>query len=416
MKKSIISIFALAAIISIAGAYYYQQQHKQITLQESPDSPLPPPAPAGATESANIPPGQPPMADNAISRATGLDEATGEMGWFYTRFGYSTWFEEGKFNVKSFTEAEYNNLIYASLAGNESATLALKLTLLKHFKANPDDPEYKTFKDKLWSKEFLQRVPRLEYLVDALPDELMDDKEFVSEILKKNGAFLKFASERLRADKVVVLQAIAQDPLPLEFASDVIRSDREFASKALERGSHGLCYLSDELRSDKKFVETYISRDKYALRCLSDKLLSDKRYVLELIEKKNLPLRDVKGRLSDDKDVVIAALKNDPKFYFSASERLQNDPSILPIIRAYVLTPSAQIYSGLPEKLRGDREVMKKVVARSCGLLESAAPEIKDDDEIVGIAYSVNQRCLRYASERLKKEMGYTENQDGEAD
>jgi len=39
VKKNIISVFALVALITIAGAYYYQQQHKQTTTQESPDSP-----------------------------------------------------------------------------------------------------------------------------------------------------------------------------------------------------------------------------------------------------------------------------------------------------------------------------------------------------------------------------------------
>lgn len=407
MKRTIANIVAIAAIGGLIVVYYYYQGNKKSPSQDLSGHQAT--MPEAATD---------PVAPNQNSAATpliaetqaGQEGVSSDMQWFYTRFGYSTWFDEAKFNVKTFTVAEYNNLIAAAGTGNESATIALKLTILKYLKTNPDDSEYETLKAKLLSKEFYLGIPRLELMIDALPDELMDNKEFVTEIVAKNGSFLKFASERLRTDKDIVFEAIARYPYAMEFASDKLKGDREFAEKVMDKNARALCYLSDELRSDKAFVERYISIDKKILRCLSDKLLADKPYVLELIAKKNIPLGIVKGNLSDDKDVALAVLKKNPEQYASASQRIQNDPNVLPIIRAYLLSTTSPVYAPLPEKLRGDREVIKKLLPQSCTPLESAAPEIKDDEEIVGI----NPNCIRFASQRLRGSTGDSESREGD--
>jgi|GEM_PF-569828 len=424
MTQKTANIIAVLAMLSLATGYYLVQYRKSgATMSQSAVATATVTSQPSAEKTAWTP-GQIPSGDS-LSLITGetasqtatpgegqLDQPEG-MEWFYKRFGSSTWFAEGTFNVKSFTSQEYETLIAAALKGNESATIALKLSILKYLKENPKDAEFKALREKLYSEEFLKTVPLFGYLAEMLPDELLDNKDLVSEVLKKNGAFLKFASERLRADKDVVLEAVANQAYPMEFASDKLKGDRGFAKKVLENDSGGLCYLSEELRSDKRFVEQYLAED--TMRCLSNKLLGDKSYILELVAKMRVPLGLVKDGLRDDKDVVMATLKRSPADYPFASERLQNDPDILPIVRAYLLT-SWQIYSDLPKKLRGDREVVKWAVAQNCNLLESATPELKDDKEIVRIAFAKNRRCLQYASERLKKEMENTENHDGEAD
>ena len=332
MTKKTANIIAVLAMLGMVTGYYLIQYRKSAgttfqpaTATATADAISQPLAEKTAGTAGPIPSGDSlslitgETASQTATPAEGeLDRPEG-MDWFYKRFGSSTWFAEGTFNVKSFTPQEYDALIAAALQGNESATIALKLSILKHLKDNPDDVEYKTLKDKVWAKDFLLSAPRFDILADTLPDEMMDDNEFVSKILKKNGRYLKFASERLRGDKKIVLEAVAQSVDSLEFASDKLKGDKEFAEKALEKETRGLCYLSEELRSDRKFVETYISRRSQAVHCLSAKLL-------------------------DDKAVMEVALKNNPEYYRYASQRVQNDPDILPIIRKYQLSTGSPLY------------------------------------------------------------------------
>lgn len=368
MTQKSANIIAGLVILGLATGYYLVQYRKSgsTTFQ---------PAVASATaEAVNQPmaektPGMagPVPSGDSLSLITGetasqtttpaegeLDRPEG-MDWFYKRFGSSTWFAEGTFNVKSFTSQEYEALIAATLQGNESATIALKLSILKYLKENPKDSEYKALKEKLYSEEFLKTVPRFEYLAEMLPDELLDNKDFATDILTKNPYNLKFFSERLRSDKEIVSRAISNNVYLLELASDAIRNDKAFMKELLQKNPTALNYISDELK--------------------------------------------------EDKDLILPVLKGHPELYYAASPKVQNDPEVLPLIRTFILTGGRGHLRVLPEKLRGDREVVMKAVESNCSLLESAAMELRDDEEVVNKAIARSRHCLQYASSRLREKL-----------
>ena len=54
-----------------------------------------------------------------------------------------------------------------------------------------------------------------------------DNREYVLENVKKEGALIEFASDELRDNKEVILEAINNNPEALEFASDRLKADRE---------------------------------------------------------------------------------------------------------------------------------------------------------------------------------------------
>lgn len=379
MTQKSANIIAGLVILGLATGYYLVQYRKagSTTFQ---------PAVASATsEAVNQPmaektPGMagPVPSGDSLSLITGetasqtttpaegeLDRPEG-MDWFYKRFGSSTWFAEGTFNVKSFTSQEYEALIAATLQGNESATIALKLSILKYLKENPKDSEYKALKEKLYSEEFLKTVPRFEYLAEMLPDELLDNKDFATDILTKNPYNLKLFSERLRSDKEIVARVVSSNVYLLELASDALRNDRAFIKELLSKQPKAINYVSDELKGDK--------------------------------------------------DLILPVLKSNPELYSAASPKVQNDPEVLPLIRNYILVGGYNLPT-LPEKLRADREVVLKALERNCRLLESASMELRDDEEVVNRAIARSRHCLQYASSRLReklKQPGEQEQTEGE--
>lgn len=380
MTQKTANIIAGIAIVGLAAGYYLVQYRKSTgttfqpaTANATADAINQPSAEKTAGIAGPIPSGDSlslitgEVASQTATSAEGeLDRPEG-MDWFYKRFGSSTWFAEGTFNVKSFTPQEYEALIAAALEGNESATIALKLSILKHLKDNPKDTEFVALKEKLYSEDFLKTVPRFEYLADMLPDELLDNRELASDVIGRSPYALKFFSERLRSDKELVTMAIANDPYNLEYASD-------------------------RLRGDKQFIQGVVAKNPAALHRVSDEL-------------------------KNDKSLVLSVLRNNPAVYSAASAKVQNDPEVLPLIRAFLLSGGQRYIQTLPEKLRGDKEVVMAAVERNCSILESASMELRDDEEVVNKAIARSKHCLQYASSRLReklKQPGQTDQQEGE--
>ncbi|MDO8803261.1 MAG: DUF4116 domain-containing protein [Elusimicrobiota bacterium] len=368
MTQKTANIIAVLAIVGLAAGYYLAQYRKSgaapfqpavasttatTISQPSAEKTAGTAGPLPSGDSLSLISGET-ASQTAMSAEGELDRPEG-MEWFYKRFGNSTWFAEGTFNAKSFTPQEYETLIAAALQGNESATVALKLSILKYLIENPKDAEYKAVKEKLYSEEFLKTVPRFEYLAEMLPDELLDNKDFAADILAKNPYNLKFFSERLRSDKEIVSKVISNNIYLLELASDALRNDKAFIKELLLKDPTALSYISDELKGDK--------------------------------------------------DLVLPVLKGHPELYSAASSKVQNDPEVLPLIRTFILTGGRGNVSALPEKLRGDREVVMKAVESNCSLLESASVELRDDEEVVSKAIAHSRYCLQYASSRLREKL-----------
>ena len=69
-----------------------------------------------------------------------------------------------------------------------------------------------------------------------------ENREYVIENVKQEGALLEFASEKLRDDKEVVLEAIHNNPEALEFASDRLKGDREVVYDSVSKVGWTYCY------------------------------------------------------------------------------------------------------------------------------------------------------------------------------
>lgn len=62
-----------------------------------------------------------------------------------------------------------------------------------------------------------------------------DNKEYVLEMVSKQGSLLDLASDRLKNDKEVVMTAINQDGNSLEFASKELKDDKEVVLASIKK-------------------------------------------------------------------------------------------------------------------------------------------------------------------------------------
>ena len=81
--------------------------------------------------------------------------------------------------------------------------------------------------------------------------EKCDDKNYVMDMVSKQGSLLDLASDRLKNDKDVVLEAVRNKGLILKYASHRMRRDKEIVLEAIKQDKRAKEYIaSEELLND----------------------------------------------------------------------------------------------------------------------------------------------------------------------
>ncbi|HEY6095922.1 MAG TPA: hypothetical protein VIU93_13315, partial [Gallionellaceae bacterium] len=136
-------------------------------------------------------------------------DAPGDMQWLYNRFGESTWYDEQKMNMHSFSMDDYRNLMRAAEIGNERAWVALKLTILKHLAENPYDANYAYLKTRLYSPEFMKRILPQSYGGDYF-SLVPYSRELVVEAVSQNVGFASTMPDEFWKDQGIVMLILSQ--------------------------------------------------------------------------------------------------------------------------------------------------------------------------------------------------------------
>lgn len=248
--------------------------------------------------------GQLPKQLAVAAAAVDVVDTEADMAWYYERFGHSTFYDQTKMNVESFTTEEYLKLIstFQNRSKDRSdpsyyAIYALHLSILTHLEKNPNDPKYQDIKNKLVSPAFVKSLAAWTYhsepyalfstlkltdrqlMLELLPingytlmmgvDAFRDDKELVLVALNSKGRALRYASERLKDDKDVVLAAIKEEPDAVQYASDRLKNDKTVALAAVGTGEP-FKYLSSAMRSDTDVTRIALIRDPEVLQYAID--------------------------------------------------------------------------------------------------------------------------------------------------
>ena len=72
-----------------------------------------------------------------------------------------------------------------------------------------------------------------------------NNREYVIENVKKEGALVEFACEELRDDKEIILEAIHNNPEALELASDRLKGDRQVVYDSVSKAGWTYCYAKE---------------------------------------------------------------------------------------------------------------------------------------------------------------------------
>lgn len=164
------------------------------------------------------------------------------------------------------------------------------------------------------------------HVLSHFHNNIMNDKEFLIEILKKKPQDIKIIDPKFYDDKDVMIIAIEFDK-NIKYIGNKLLSDKDIVNILLEKNIDTNKIKLDE-NSDKetvlKFLDKQLKGGKPVLKYLSDELKKDREVVTKALEKNGYNLQFADVSFKDDKKLVALALKDGVSNIKYASIELQS--------------------------------------------------------------------------------------------
>ena len=125
-----------------------------------------------------------------------------------------------------------------------------------------------------------------------------------------------------------------------------------------------------------------------------------RKTALKKLESGEIRFRNLPEKFRGDKNVLLVALKNDISAFVDASEELRNDKEV--VLKTIKMNFNALPYAS--ERLRNDKDVVLEAVKQNGYALKYASEELQNDKEVVLEAVKQDNHTLRYASEELRND------------
>lgn len=232
--------------------------------------------------------------------------------------------------------------------------------------------------------------------------ELLADKEFILNLLKKNGniladdkilkygEILKYTSEKLNANKCFMIKAVKQDGLFLQYASEELKNNKKVVIEAVKQNGFALKFASKTLQNNQKVVLIATKDDGRALQYASDELKANKKVVLQAVRQNGLALQYASYELRNSYQVLFDAINQEVRALKYVSYKIKKQ-----------FISELKTISKLEIKNIKKSESKIKQLSKN-GLLLENYPELQNNKEAVLIAVRQNGLALQFASEELK--------------
>lgn len=271
-------------------------------------------------------------------------------------------------------------------------------------------------------------------------DALKRDRSFVLQLVSRVGASLKYASAELQNDEEVVKAAVSNHGSSLKYASKTLQDNKQVVLAAVSQDAFALNHASDRLKDDTDVVLAAISRKEphvvifnSLLSIASKRLQSNRAVALAAVLKEPKEFLRLGPELKDDKQIVMAAVSSNENAFKKASKRLQLDPDVVMAASKWskpgkeglskthlryqealvrkdpsLLHPESSGKKGPNfEKLMDNKQYVTFAVSLRGDELERMNPSMKNDKDVVKVAYLQNPNSLQYASDELKNDRAF---------
>lgn len=240
---------------------------------------------------------------------------------------------------------------------------------------------------------------------------LKNDKEFVLELIEKCSGYLyEYLPARLRNDKTIlkaVIKTIGIDYIHSKlkrFTNQEIFHHNDVYWLGLENflSSKNITpFIGSKLLDDRDLMMKVLENEPSGLNYLSDQMKNDKEIALLVLRKSGECFSFISELLMDDMEVVLTAIHSNCKEYFWWD--LDDEERWSSIVTV--------IWDRISERLKNDKNLYLTIINdgekyyKGEFVLTIAPDSIKDDENVVLAAISIDKTVLQFASERRREKL-----------
>lgn len=157
------------------------------------------------------------------------------------------------------------------------------------------------------NRELVLKACRDTRAIQFASKELRQDRDFLLQVISKNGGASKYIDEEFRQDDSFMMDAIEINPSALAGASKKIRSDRDIILQAIKRDGKCIVYASEELRRDKALVTEAVRQSAFAIVHISRDLQDDREFMLAMTRQNGDIIQYLDKEYREDRQFIALA-------------------------------------------------------------------------------------------------------------
>lgn len=291
--------------------------------------------------------------------------------------------------------SNYSNLQWASEEIKNDSDFITQL-----IRINPDALQYASEELKNDREFILETVMIYQDAFNYASEPLKNDREFILEIAGLNFNIFEQAPEFLKNDPDFILNGISIHPSALSHASESLRNDRQFILQAAQLKGTILLYAADIFKKDHEVVLKAVQQNGLALNFVDDDLKICQEIVLAAVRRNGLAFQYVPNHLKTERKIVLEAIRQCGCLLMSIPECFKNDREIV----LTAVSDFGDVLKYASDELKNDREIVLAAVNSSGHALSFASDRLKDDREVVLTAIWENSKARNYASANLRND------------
>lgn len=260
-------------------------------------------------------------------------------------------------NYKPTSQAErylenYGSIFVITKAGNLFAQFTPDFDEMQ----NTDNVEIQELpKDLVLDRAIVENKAGLRFA----SNDLLKNKEFVIDVLKKNGREIEDLPRTLRNDRDIALAAVRSFSGALASLPKFV-NDKEIVAIALQHFAPLYTKIGDKLRNDRDLFLMVVGRFRDAYQWAGPEIKNDRNMIMLALEKANcaLPHAPAATKFNDDPEIVKLSLVHCPNTLANASDRLRNNEEIALLAIKY----DSIAYPYVSQELRNSQEFVQKAI------------------------------------------------------
>jgi hypothetical protein len=230
----------------------------------------------------------------------------------------------------------------------------------------------------------------LDIFFASIPNEILNNKEFIQYAIQITGTAYKYASQDIRKNKEILIQALKNDSWGTisEYIPDSLINDKDVKELVI-RNLGSTKYLFEKfdinLEENQNFVIESLKKDVNRFNFIPDSLKNDRNFFIKAVKSNGRVMHFANDSFKDDSEIIEEAVKIDGNALFYATDRLQKNKSIAMTAVKSAATDNNgayRIFNSI-QYLRSDKDLIKEAIkyGNGKGVFEFIIDEYKDNIE-----------------------------------